>query len=198
MFEHSATYVPYWFTRRTRICYRWRADGNSGQCRTPYPWTSQRFLCATPGHWTRFYIDDTDGRPGGCRMQWGILSSGPRALKYSVHLCYRFEGDGDTRQCGARSRVVCAPVGRLTPVYRDDTDGRSGGCRMSWMLSVRGYHYPFLRNLRLCFNWSGGVQCGGRNVGRTLCARTNRWTSFYRDDTDNRSGGRAMRWGVFY
>ena len=65
--------VPDWFTE-TEMCYKWRADGSSGQCgidiNTGLSVANE--LCASTGELTTFYRDDTDGRPGGCRMQWGI------------------------------------------------------------------------------------------------------------------------------
>ena len=94
------------------------------------------------------------------------------------------------------AQQLCATVGSYTPEYRDDTDGRGGGCRMSWMLSVPGYSPQWLRNVRLCFMWypdGDGGQCGG-GVGRELCARSNQWTTYYRDDTDGRGGGCRMSW----
>lgn len=60
--------VPSYFTRDTQICYKWRPDGDGGQCGGGV----SRELCAHVGHHTNHYRDDTDGRSGGCRMQWKI------------------------------------------------------------------------------------------------------------------------------
>ena len=60
--------VPSWFRNNTELCYKWRADGNGGQCGAGEP----NELCAHVGQYTSAYRDDTDGRPGGCRMQWGL------------------------------------------------------------------------------------------------------------------------------
>ena len=62
------TPAPTWFTRNTQLCYKWRPDGNGGQCGAGEP----RELCAHVGSRTQYYRDDTDNRGGGCRMQWGI------------------------------------------------------------------------------------------------------------------------------
>ena len=62
--------VPEWFSTYTQLCYKWRADGNPGQCGDGVP----HELCAHVGSPTAVYRDDTDGRGGGCRMQWGIRS----------------------------------------------------------------------------------------------------------------------------
>ncbi len=70
-----------------------------------------------------------------------------------------------------RSQILCAPVQSYTAEYRDDTDGRGGGCRMSWMLSVPANAPQWLRDIQLCYKWhpdGDGGQCGG-GVGRELC-----------------------------
>ena len=44
------------------------------------------------------------------------------------------EGNG---QCGGGAEHgLCAHVGQYTPEYLDNTDSRSGGCLMSWSLSI--------------------------------------------------------------
>ena len=60
--------IPSWFTHNTQLCFRWRPDGDGGQCGAGEP----QVLCSYVGHPTAAYRDDTDGRGGGCRMQWGI------------------------------------------------------------------------------------------------------------------------------
>ncbi len=62
------TPAPSWFTRDTQLCYKWRADGNGGQCGNGVA----NELCAHVDHYTTDYRDDTDSRGGGCRMQWKI------------------------------------------------------------------------------------------------------------------------------
>lgn len=50
----------------------------------------------------------------------------------------RFEADGDSGQCnGGSGTRFCASVGDWTGIYRDNTDNRAGGCRMSWRITVR-------------------------------------------------------------
>ena len=60
--------VPSWFRDNTELCYKWRADGDGGQCGAGEP----NELCAHVGQYTLAYRDDTDRRSGGCRMQWGL------------------------------------------------------------------------------------------------------------------------------
>jgi len=120
-----------WF-KRIQMCYRWYADGNGGQCGGGAP----RFMCASVGSFTQEYSDDTDGRPGGCRMSWklSVPRLSPRWVK-NMKLCYEWYADGDGGQCGGGAgRKLCATANTWTTYYRDDTDGRGGGCRMSWGL----------------------------------------------------------------
>ena len=50
----------------------------------------------------------------------------------------RWYADGDGGQCGGGSPTqMCAKMGPYTPYYRDDTDRRGGGCRMSWRIKVK-------------------------------------------------------------
>merc|ERR1719204_1805940 len=116
-----------------------------------------------------------------------------------VKICYRWYPDGDGGQCGGGvSRHLCANVNNFTAYYRDDTDRRGGGCRMSWRLVVGSSAPLWATNLDLCYQWypdGDGGQCGG-GVGRNLCAKANAWTQYYRDDTDRRGGGCRMRWGI--
>lgn len=184
--------IPSWFNL-TQLCYKWRPDGDGGQCGGGVG----RELCAVVGSSTTYYRDDTDRRSGGCRMQWGIRSPYSPAWFRNVKICYRWYADGDGGQCGGGAATeLCAAVGHFTSEYRDDTDRRSGGCRMSWRLQIPSNSPQWLRNVNLCYNWypdGDSGQCGG-GVGRSLCAQANFWTTYYRDDTDRRSGGCRMSW----
>ena len=79
---------------------------------------------------------------------------------------------------GSTDFIVCFHWKIYTQEYRDDTDGRSGGCRMSWKLSIPGYSPQWLKNMthmRLCYEWyadGDGGQCGG-GIGQTLYATAN-------------------------
>ena len=188
------TDIPSWFYQ-TQLCYQWRPDGDGGQCGGGVP----RKLCAYVGSKTQFYRDDTDRRSGGCRMQWAILSPNAESWFKNVQICYRWYADGNSGQCGGGAPASqCASIGKFTQEYRDDTDRRSGGCRMSWKLSVPDSSPLWLRIMSLCYRWyadGDGGQCGG-GVGERLCATANSWTTYYRDDTDSRSGGCRMSWGL--
>ncbi|XP_076070486.1 perivitellin-2 67 kDa subunit-like [Mytilus galloprovincialis] len=190
----KATTVPYWFSR-TKLCYSWYPDGDGGQCGGG----AGRLLCATINSMTNYYRDDTDRRSGGCQMRWGIMSYGYEDWFRNVKICYKWWPDGDGGQCGGgASRLLSANVNSYTGYYRDDTDRRSGGCRMQWMLSVPSNAPLWMQNAELCYEWypdGNGGQCGG-GASRHLCARSNSYTAPYRDDTDRRGGGCQMRWGI--
>ena len=189
---------PNWFLHNTKLCYRWYPDGDGGQCGGGVG----RHLCAPINSMTPYYRDDTDRRGGGCRMSWGITSYGYQGKDNwfaGMSICYRWHPDGDGGQCGGGAgRMLCARVNQYTPYYRDDTDRRSGGCQMSWRIVVPHRAPLWIRMAKLCYYWypdGGGGQCGG-GAGRQLCAVANQWTPYYKDDTDRRSGGCRMSWGI--
>ena len=97
---------------------------------------------------------------------------------------------------GMQMETVASVVGELQlqcvllleNLFRDDTnqDGRGGGCRMSWRLSIPTNSPQWLKNVKLCFEWyadGNSGQCGG-SVGQSLCATANSWTTYYWDDMD--------------
>lgn len=189
--------IPDWFSRQTQLCYDWAADGDKGQCEA-----ASNPLCANINDHTGDYRDDSDNRSGGCQMRWGIISPNSPDWFKDVQICFKWYADGDKGQCGDHSGrgEVCASVGSFTPSYRDDTDNRSGGCRMSWRLKVPAYAPDWLLRTKLCFNWyadGDAGQCGGTTgLQNNLCASANTWTQDYRDDTDSRPGGCRMSWSI--
>ena len=60
--------LPEWM-KNARFCFYWRSTG--GQCGMQGPLS--QYHCVPIGRWTEPYRDDTDGRPFGCEMAWGIL-----------------------------------------------------------------------------------------------------------------------------
>jgi len=186
--------LPDWLSRDTQLCYEWLAEGDPGQCSAP----SNR-LCANVNERTAYYRDDSDSRRGGCQMKWGIFSPNSPDWFKNVQVCFRWYAEADRAQCGDQSGrgEVCANVGSFTPSYRDDSDRRNGGCRMSWRLKVPAYAPAWMLNTKLCLDWyaeDDANQCGGPGVANNLCAAANYWTPYYRDDSDGRSGGCQMSW----
>ena len=60
----------------------------------------------------------------------------------SCQICFRYAADGDSGQCNSGpwdgtnpgNGTICAPIDSWTSRYRDDSDNRSGGCRMQWKM----------------------------------------------------------------
>ncbi|XP_070541628.1 uncharacterized protein [Ptychodera flava] len=188
--------APSWFRNDAQLCYSWYPDGDGGQCGGG----AARTLCSGVNGYTDYYRDDTDGRSGGCRMSWAVLAYGAESWFDQVQICYKWYADGDGGQCGGgAASELCAPVNTYTAYYRDDSDERSGGCRMSWQLRAPSDAPDWFDNAKICYEWyadGDAGQCGG-GANRILCAYPGQWTSYYRDDTDGRSGGCRMRWGLF-
>ena len=94
---------------------------------------------------------------------------------------------------------VLTLVNTLQSISVDNTDSRSGGCLMSWSLSIPYGSLQWIYDVQLCLIWypdGDDGQCGGddaKREGRELCAR-DEWTTHYRDDTDERRGGCRMSW----
>ena len=77
----------------------------------------------------------------------------PRWFTENTQLCYDWYPDGDGGQCSGPSRHLCAKPGLMTAEYRDDSDGRSGGCRMSWSLSA-SHHEDWFNQVQVRFRLS--------------------------------------------
>lgn len=89
----------------------------------------------------------------GCDMS--VATTGPPDwFTQRTQLCYQWYADGDGGQCGGgASQRLCAYVNQYTNYYRDDTDGRAGGCRMSWGVfapNAESWFNEVRNNLCLC------------------------------------------------
>ncbi|XP_059143534.1 perivitellin-2 67 kDa subunit-like [Physella acuta] len=128
----SANY-PAWFNN-VKICFQWYAENDIWQCGGDGGQT----FCSNINNYTPPYFDDTGSRNGGCRMRWmlQVPDNVPYWMK-AVHMCYKWEADGDAGQCGGGApSVQCAVANEWTVYYLDYTDNRWGGCKMSWGLST--------------------------------------------------------------
>ena len=92
--------------------------------------------------WTSHFRDDTDNRGGGCRYAWKIESrSAPGSVPFTRHIsacrvCLK-ETEGSSQCQGnrqSRSGWTASKDPAWTSPFRDDTDGRSGGCAYRWYL----------------------------------------------------------------
>jgi len=202
--------VPDWFKENVQICFQWEPqpgflhDGN--QC-AQHQRGLPRKLCAKVGEFTREYLDETDWRPGGCFYSWRLeIVGNPKEQIPSyfrdTQICHRWHAQGDAHQCGGNRRDGrnCAKVGQSTARYLDDTDWRGGGCEYSWIISTPSNAPMWLKNnLKMCFKWRATGdrgQCGQGGLPSPVCAKSNQWTTPYKDDSDKRHGGCMMSFGL--
>ena len=123
--------IPSWFLK-IKLCFRWKSTGAAAQCDN----TTRGLICAPVGSMTRFYLDDTDKRRGGCRLSWKIEARDvPVSFKNNMMICFGSYADGDYHQCnnGITNTQQCQPLNKWLN-YLDDTDDREGGCYMTWKL----------------------------------------------------------------
>jgi len=123
--------IPSYF-RNTKICHKWRAQGDAGQCNGN---RRSGTNCAQVGQSTARYLDDTDWRGGGCEYAWMIQTPGnaPMWLK-NLQLCMKWRATGDASQCGSGGLPanICTRSNQWSRAYKDDSSGKHGGCMMSW------------------------------------------------------------------
>jgi hypothetical protein len=86
---------------------------------------------------------DTDGRPGGCKYQMGIVDPSGELAKRGFKLTMDFWPDGEAGQCGSpgpRQIPVSRSLGqvKLSDAIVIDTDNRPGGCRQRWSMAGHG------------------------------------------------------------
>ncbi|KAK7003424.1 perivitellin-2 67 kDa subunit [Biomphalaria glabrata] len=188
----SQLMAPVWFTTKTRLCLKWSAQAEDGQCGGG----ADNVLCATPNSLTPLYQDNTDNRRGGCFMQWGLLSSDFPSWFQAVQVCYQWSGSDSCG--GGAANLLCAGINDFSPVYLDDSDDSPGGCAMSWKLEVPATAPVWMKSAKICLVWYPDYDAGqcGHASSRDLCAVANQWTENYYDHTDERRGGCRMRWGI--
>ncbi|XP_068708876.1 uncharacterized protein [Montipora foliosa] len=179
-----------------RICFQ--ETERSSQCQGPSHtcsgWSSK------PA-WSSPFRDDTDSRAGGCRYQWRIEANGAIDPNLGYRLCFR-ETEGSSQCQGTRESCTgWTFFPDWTKHFRDDTDNRSGGCKYAWKIESRRINQISKEVCRVCFKETeGSSQCQG---SRESCSGWSAlgmnipnpdWTSPFRDDTDNRSGGCSYSW----
>jgi len=202
-------YIPDWFKNNVEICFEWAPTGgflhDGNQCAQNQGGLPRK-LCSKMGKFTRDYLDETDLRIGGCYYSWRLQIVGnpkeqiPSYFK-NTKVCHKWHAQADARQCNGNRRdgTNCAQVGHSTARYLDETDWRGGGCEYSWMISTPGNAPMWLKNLQLCMKWRATgdrAQCGRGGLPSTICTRSNRWSTPYKDDSSVRPGGCMMSWGM--
>lgn len=69
-----------------------------------------------------------------------------------VQICFKWSADGDPGQCnGEQNRETCSSYNFATNWYFDDTDNRSGGCNLSWKITIPNQAPNWAKTLKLCF-----------------------------------------------
>ena len=164
-----------------KICFN-EIEGSS-QCQQSRDTCSSLSSDPDP-RWTSPFRDDTDDRAGGCQYQWSLVGTPQRNMVYRV--CFK-ETEGSS-QCQYH-RSSCSGWSNSpswTLPFRDDTDGRSGGCTYQWRIEEQPHFYNHMSACRICFlETEGSSQCQ-KNRGPT-CSE---WstspapTDTFRDDTD--------------
>ncbi|XP_059157990.1 perivitellin-2 67 kDa subunit-like [Physella acuta] len=125
---------PTWF-KDVKLCFQYEATGDKDQCVGA---TKEKTVCANINTYTPEYMDDTDGRSGGCNMRWKleVPQTAPLWMQ-AVRLCFSWKATGDAKQCGVGSPTDQCVIGNnWTKFYLDDTDNSSGGCDLSWGLKT--------------------------------------------------------------
>lgn len=178
--ESAVTAAP------AEIGIRFNADGDAGQCGGL---AGQQW--GVDPDFTRAIRFDTDNRSGGCQLSFGIFDPDNTLRGASISYGFRASAGGDGGQCG-NPGTHQMPIQRFRtfgPQVRVDTDGRPGGCTLTFTVSGRS---DVILEVRY-FADGDGSQCGN-----TLPSDQNH-TAFAGSpvtiglDTDGRSGGCQMQ-----
>lgn len=175
-----------------KICFR-EVEGSS-QCQL------NRDSCSsTSSHpnpvWTSPFRDDTDYRSGGCLYQWSLVGTPQPGMVYRI--CFK-ETEGSSQcQLNRNSCSGWSNSPSWSPPFRDDTDGRSGGCTYQWRIEEQIISPSSnISACRVCFQETeGSSQC--QEIRGPTCSG---WstspspTDLFRDDTDGRPGGCTYQW----
>lgn len=136
--------------REYRLCFQ-ETEGSSqcqGTRKSCTGWTSAPT-------WTAPFRDDTDSRSGGCHYSWKIEQR-PNKLITSPPVCrICFKETEGSSQCQLKRRSCSGFTKSLsqawTAPFRDDTDGRSGGCHYHWFLDcVPSDMKPYCNSVEPC------------------------------------------------
>ncbi|XP_059154895.1 perivitellin-2 67 kDa subunit-like [Physella acuta] len=118
----------------------------------------------------------------------------------NTKMCLHWSAVGDKNQCGGPNveQELCANVNKMTDWYHDETDKRSGGCKMQWAVFSSGTDAPhWLSKVQLCYQWDvikDHIPNCGFSLDYVTCADLNKYTYEYVDDSSNNKGGCQLRW----
>lgn len=111
-------------------------DGDEGQCggTTGEQWT------ASP-NWTQAIRFDTDNRPGGCQLAFGVYDPDGTLAGGSISYSLQPSPGGDSGgQCGnyqGTYQMPMLPIPVFGQAVRVDTDGRPGWCNLTFGVTGR-------------------------------------------------------------
>ncbi|MER7766897.1 hypothetical protein [Kitasatospora sp. NPDC096140] len=162
---------------------RFDPDGDPAQCggRQGDQWH-------VSGEWSDEIRLDTDDRPGGCRLAFGMFD--PQNVLGSVSVRYAWQSAPGTGpgQCGNQGdyRIPTSTTDRtFGPAIRIDTDSRPGGCTLTFLVSNTEHAVT----LDIRYAGDGDVtQCGGSLPNDQYTASPGHPVALA-VDTDNRPGG---------
>ena len=149
---------------------------------------------ATSPNWTTPILIDTDSRPGGCRLAFGIYDPANALAGLTVAYTWQVSPGGDAGQCqdpttgmnqGTYSMPI-APFQTFGTSVLDDTDNRLGYCNLTFTVSGRN---DIGLDLQFYQTPQGNGQCvGGLPQGIPLTASAGSPVTIGLD-TDARVGG---------
>ncbi|MFJ8443106.1 hypothetical protein [Kitasatospora griseola] len=170
----------------TEFGVRFEPDGDPGQCggRQGEQWHLN-------GEWSDQIQLDTDDRPGGCRLAFGIYDPQNQMRDASVRYAFQSAPGAGPGQCGNEGdyRIPTSSTARtFGPAIRIDTDSRPGGCTLTFLVS----NTPSV-TLDIRYAGDGDVrQCGGALPNDLFTASPGHPVALT-VDTDNRPGGCRMQ-----
>ncbi|WP_055528957.1 hypothetical protein [Streptomyces graminilatus] len=125
---NTATAAP------AEIGIRFNSDGDAGQCGGL---AGQQW--GVSPDFTRAIRFDTDNRPGGCQLSFGVFDPNNTLAGASISYSFRASAGGDAGQCG-NPGTYQMPIQRFRtfgPQVRVDTDNRPGFCNLTFSVSGR-------------------------------------------------------------
>ncbi|MFD8757262.1 hypothetical protein ACFV0O_40760 [Kitasatospora sp. NPDC059577] len=160
---------------------RFEPDGDPGQCggHRGEQWN-------LTGDWSDEIVLDTDDRPGGCLLAFGIFDPQNDLADASVRYAFQSTPGTAPGQCGNQGdyRIPATPNFTFGPAIRIDTDSRPGGCTLTFLVSNTASV-----TLDIRYAGSGDVsQCGGALPNDLYTAYPGHPVPLT-VDTDNRPGG---------
>lgn len=126
-----------------------------------------------------------------------LQASSNMQTQSTAYFFQNFYADGDAGQCnGGAYGTHAAPLGQWTPAMRLDTDNRGGGCYQQFSIFDPS---GLLNGLLVVVDFypDGDRQCDFPGPRYIPVGPSLHWSSPYRIDTDNRSGGCQQVFSIY-